>query len=99
VGGGILVARRARLAGRCNPLFSRRDEHARRFGADAGPPRADAGAPRADAGAPRADAGAPRADAGRNKVTDGMLLFRHQHGFHLRGDAGLLVTDDPRGPH
>src|SRR5262249_37230442 len=40
LGGGILVAWRAQLADRCNPLLCRLDEHTRRFGADARAPLA-----------------------------------------------------------
>src|SRR6516165_230571 len=43
LGGGILVAWRAQLADRCNPLLCRLDEHTRRFGTDAGAPLADDG--------------------------------------------------------
>jgi hypothetical protein len=40
LGGGILVAWRAQLAGRCNSLLNRPDQHARRFRAGAGAPLA-----------------------------------------------------------
>src|SRR6516165_11356506 len=40
LGGGILVAWRAQLADRCNPLLCQLDEHTWRFGADAGAPLA-----------------------------------------------------------
>src|SRR5215831_9740382 len=48
LGGGILVAWRAQLAERCNPLLRRFDEHTRRFGADAGAPLAADGRTRGD---------------------------------------------------